>query len=622
MKETVKRDVLNALQDVYEPRIVGIPTSDATANLVELSDGTLRCYGGGPVERHAPCDRFLESRNHGLTWVETMMPEKSGPLWGLIAVGRSPISGDYYGLNPRRIPDGQWYENELVLLRSSSGPDGPYAVTVIGSAERLIPPPAERYTQPGCEIFDMPLRSVPAHWGVVRPPLFIRGGKRALVCANTCAPVMRGIISRRVAVWLSDDDGFTWRLRVLDPVGPHPISWPDRGSANQDGATEPTVIELASGRLWMLIRTVAEYHHESFSDDGGETWTKPRPSKFRGHFTMPTLHRLADGRILLMWCNTAKLPEDHRKLTDEERRQKASGSYALSNRDVLHAAVSADEGVTWSGFRELYVNPLRNDPDFATGQGGTGLGIDKSVHQPQAINLPHGKVLVATGQHPACRRLLVFDPNWLLETGRADDFSVGLDNWCTFQYVDQVKGHCARDRRPGAVLVRHPDNPDSKALHLCRRHDDTLTSDVQGAVWNFPAAQSGVFETRLRVQPGCKGGLISLFDCWVNPSDSLCHRLAMFNLTFMDDGRCGYFRLIPGRWHALRFTCNLPEEDKCRLDLDDVFAGELCRIRPSAFGISYVLFQSVSDAVDEAGFMVDNVRMTGAANDRGKAVSR
>lgn len=105
MNEPIKEDVQDALREVFEPRIVGIPPSDAAANLVELSDGTLRCYGGGPVEGHAICDRFLESRDHGLTWVETRMPEKSDPLWGLIAVGRSPISGDYYGLNPRRIPD-------------------------------------------------------------------------------------------------------------------------------------------------------------------------------------------------------------------------------------------------------------------------------------------------------------------------------------------------------------------------------------------------------------------------------------------------------------------------------------------------------------------------------------
>ena len=266
--------------------------------------------------------------------------------------------------------------------------------------------------------------------------------------------------------------------------------------------------------------------------------------------------------------------------------------------------------MTWCGFRELYVNPLRNDADFATGQGGTALGIDKSVHQAQALNLPHGKVLVAAGQHPACRRLLVFDPDWLLETERTDDFSGGLDNWCTFQYVEQVKGHRARDRRQGATLVRHPDDAGKKALHICRLRDDSLVSDIQGAVWNFPAAKSGALETRMRVQPGCKGGLISLFDCWVNPGDPLAHRLAMYNLTFMDNGRCGYFKLFPGNWYTLRLIWDDLKHGKCRVEIDDEFAGELPIIRPSAFGISYVLFQSVDYQYDEAGFLVERVGST------------
>ena len=83
-------------------------------------------------------------------------------------------------------------------------------------------------------------------------------------------------------------------------------------------------MELGDGRLWMLMRTSEDNHDEAFSDDGGETWTKPRPSRFYGTLAMPTLLRLHDRRILLLRSSTTSLPElDHDtqpELMDSERR--------------------------------------------------------------------------------------------------------------------------------------------------------------------------------------------------------------------------------------------------------------------------------------------------------------
>ena len=72
------------------------------------------------------------------------------------------------------------------------------------------------------------------------------------------------------------------------------------------------ILELKSGRLWMLARTSRDNHHECFSEDGGESWSAWQPSRFYGTLTMPTLFRLGDGRILLFWCNTTPLPEADR----------------------------------------------------------------------------------------------------------------------------------------------------------------------------------------------------------------------------------------------------------------------------------------------------------------------
>lgn len=78
-----------------------------------------------------------------------------------------------------------------------------------------------------------------------------------------------------VSVFISDDDGFMWHesqkvYKLFD---------------NDDqGLQEPGVYELPDGRIWMFIRTCLGFQFESFSSDGGETWSKVRPN--RG-FTTP-----------------------------------------------------------------------------------------------------------------------------------------------------------------------------------------------------------------------------------------------------------------------------------------------------------------------------------------------
>ncbi len=84
---------------------------------------------------------------------------------------------------------------------------------------------------------------------------------------------------------------------------------------------------------------------------------------------MPTFFRLKDGRLLLFFNSTTPLPEEDR--TDdvsirEEQKTGETWEDVFTNRDILHAAISDDDGVSSYGFRELYLNPLRNESDFAT----------------------------------------------------------------------------------------------------------------------------------------------------------------------------------------------------------------------------------------------------------------
>ncbi len=70
-----------------------------------------------------------------------------------------------------------------------------------------------------------------------------------------------------------------------------------------DGFSETSVVELADGRLFAVLRQQGVDGDQSllffgsFSDDRGETWSPYRSLGFSG--MSPTLHRIGDGRLLL-----------------------------------------------------------------------------------------------------------------------------------------------------------------------------------------------------------------------------------------------------------------------------------------------------------------------------------
>jgi lysophospholipase L1-like esterase len=114
---------------------------------------------------------------------------------------------------------------------------------------------------------------------------------------------------------VSSDGGKTWSLSNAIDIG---------GAGDHEGALEPCVIELKDGRVWMLIRTTRKVFWESFSTDGGKTWSEAKATTIDATSAPGHLARLADDRIALVWNRTDK------------------------NRTELHLALSADEGKTWT----------------------------------------------------------------------------------------------------------------------------------------------------------------------------------------------------------------------------------------------------------------------------------
>ena len=145
-----------------------------------------------------------------------------------------------------------------------------------------------------------------------RPMAPSRRGTATFSCRiHTTFPTPGRLVSR---VSVSTDGGKSWTLSTALDIG---------GAGDHEGALEPALLELKDGRVWMLIRTSRGQFWESFSTDGGLTWSEAKPTAIESTHAPGHLARLADGRIALVW----------------NQRKKGRGE--------LHLAFSSDEGRAW-----------------------------------------------------------------------------------------------------------------------------------------------------------------------------------------------------------------------------------------------------------------------------------
>jgi hypothetical protein len=563
------------LASIRAPEVVATPPTSAVHDLCRTADGEIRHYGWQMVSGEKR-RVYIASRDNGLSW-KTFLATKDEAGY----MEKSPESGDWIGFGkagfvPGRDPTG------IGLLRSKIGPGDPH-----------------------------PSRTtLPWEGHFVRQLFHMRTRNRWIAALSDAR--CRGTECYHSAVAFSDDDGRTWTLVPISPVKDVPRLHPgDKRPHWFNDGCEPTVTELKDGTLWMCGRTSGEHHAFYISKDGGETWSEgtPHPAFWAAN-TMPYLFRLSDGRLLFIWNNTAMLPTRDLSEYPELDAGERSGQWetVFTNRDALHAAISDDDGKTWKGFREIALNDIRNASDFRELGNEPGQEFDKSVHQTQALELRGGKVLLAYGQNVAARRMAVFDPDWLLETGREDDFHAGLGGISNHLYVRSLSGawrgwagHCAWNRMPGATLVRDPStdapSPDGErsfreVLQLARVDDPRLVSGRQGVVWNFPAMRSGAVAVECRIVGA--GFRLSLSDHWMNPCDETNPQLGPFS------AKITKAELPGGAWHTLTAEW---DEDAGIVTLSD--DGHQIAVRPLAscppFGLSYLHLQTLADGPDPEG---------------------
>lgn len=478
------------LDSLFAPLRVGTPLSDAYIGLSLTESGEVRYYNYG--EQAESGAYYLSSRDGGLSWEKSALP-KGIPY----ADVQSPVSGEYLRLVNLK--------GKVFCIRTQGGLEGGRTITKVSDTPMIM----------------------------IKPPVFVRHNQRVIVAGHWHR---HGSFT-----FVSDDDGMTWKASNIVSSPEHRKGGFHQGIRWNHGAVEPTVIELKDGTLYMLMRTSQDYLYQSYSYDGGLTWQPSQPSFLYGTITMPTIGRLKDGRLLLVWCNTTPLPE----------RAEADGVWedVFTNRDVIHMAVSEDEGKSWTGMRELYLNPWRNDSLYAL-RGG---GIDRGVQQSQFVEVKPGKILVAVGQHPLHRALLLVDVNWLYERERFCDFSDSLKQWSVFNYRKGIKGHCAYNRIPGCEIKPHPEQRGKSILNICHLTGTALVSDIRGALWNFPALKKGQFSAGIRIPAGSEGITLLLNDHWFNPCDTVARYYAMYELE-INRARLG---IKDDSWHELKIEWDM-----------------------------------------------------------------
>ncbi|NQU50981.1 MAG: exo-alpha-sialidase [Bacteroidetes bacterium] len=549
------------INNAKPPLYLSEPPSNEGTNLLVDNDGSIKfIYRQGDWDNGGFSDEvyFKTTINEGRTWTEPQVLGNTGPGKQCFAT-ISPVSGEVI----------------VFFIHSEKGKKGNY-----------------RFVRSENGRTDWTYNH---HFDSVRFGGMGYGNCLWIDMSNGNKRVLCGVHGNNegAGCYYSDDDGRTWspsnRSKVPNLI---PNIW-------QTGSVEPTFIQLKDGRIWMLMRNSNDHLWESFSEDKGATWSEAVSTQFKcGPNSWVTTKRLSTGEILLVWNNAMSM---HPSVTQDK--------WSFTNRDVIHLAISPDEGKTWHGFRELWLDEMRDSSQFVNHPG------DKGQNESKVAETPEGNILVACGQAPGHRAFLLLDPNWIYQKSASDDFSNGLDYWSIHKLLVRSPiysrwYHYRYNRKKGAELVPHPTNQEKQVLQIRREADSTVYSQRDCAIWNFPAGKSGAFETKIYLNRKFRGGMVALTDRWYQPTDTQGEEKAMFILDIPAGGGVEKeFVLEKEKWYNVTFNWNLEKENSCEVEIDGKkLSSKLPLLNPCENGISYVRFRSTSVWPDNEGFLIESVK--------------
>ena len=129
--------------------------------------------------------------------------------------------------------------------------------------------------------------------------------------------------------YYSDDNGKNWK--------------PGFEAANPDSVVvqEPGVVELKDGKILMWMRTNSGFQYQSWSTDGGVSWSAAQKSNIPSPLSPAAIDRIPQtGDLLLVWNNNDN-----------------SNTATKGKRTPLTIAISKDEGNTWQKIKNLETDP-------------------------------------------------------------------------------------------------------------------------------------------------------------------------------------------------------------------------------------------------------------------------
>jgi predicted neuraminidase len=280
----------------------------------------------------------------------------------------------------------------------------------------------------------------------------------------------------------SDDDGLTWKRS--------PSKLEAGGGGFESGASEPTVVELPDGRLWMLIRAQTGYLWESYSTDRGENWSPAKPSCLPSSNAPATALRLHNGDIAVAWNNHVQ------------------SNYA---RQSLVVALTRD-GRSFRAMREIdYTDYPDNDDERAL-----------HVTYPYLTETRDGRIAISYNKgnwmrhnRPAFARV---SPQWLQVRSETVDFRNGRVGWHT---VNPGPKH-------SAAVERYTTDPESGRLSL-EIEQARDQSNPAGIVRNLPMIADG--EVKVTAQLLRSEAYLLFGDTLLNPQDvsECCVRVRLTN---------------------------------------------------------------------------------------------
>ena len=290
-----------------------------SSTFVELEDGRIL---------HAAGTAFTISEDGGITWSEpfsctdkdgrpvggggTSLVRLSGKGIGLAAMQRDPHAhlvfwrsedgGTTWEPPVRVTPQGiPTYAYQDVLLRTSSGRIILPVYIALGqsSGPDDMRPPASG-------------KLVKGQWVSTAAHFFDPRFSASYVC-------------------YSDDDGRTWQ-RNRDGELMILLDW----SALFSYTNEPSVTEVSPGRLLMMMRTCMGRLYQAWSEDNGETWTRPQPTSLASSTAPCQIRTLPTGHLLVVW--------------NQESAEEVKRGY---NRTRISSAISRNGGSVWEFFQNV-----------------------------------------------------------------------------------------------------------------------------------------------------------------------------------------------------------------------------------------------------------------------------